>query len=496
MDKKLIEPERRDFILAAWMVLCGFFFLEGRIMGEYSALGRAVFILLICAATEAYYKSQGIRQGKESTVALISIIMLGATFVIFAGRTEHIITFAAVIPMYLYWVARTSGEAIDSRLSIYALGDVLKQGFITPFINFGSCPTVLVKSSRDKGGKNALMILVGIIIALPLVICATYYLVQADKTFSDIIENILGLLSWNWLRYIAEIILGIPVAFYIFGLIYGNAKGNKEDSLNKKVLYKAARSMAKVPPVIGSTVLICMNVIYIAFLAVQLRHVVMGLPKDMTYAEFARQGFFDLCKVAVLNFAVVVATSILQKRKEKGTKFSKLQIAIMSVLTIGISGTALTKMFMYISVYGLTQKRIYTSTFMIFLIIVFAAIAIHQFIRINIGKVICITGLILLIAFNYAGVDRTIAKYNISRYEAGTLKMMDMEMMGSLDEGALPEIYKLWKKEMNLNMAELLRRIPTSYAWSSWSIERQRAIEVRDDFYRNYYGTEDTQNDV
>lgn len=496
MDNKVITPDRRDLFLAIGMVLCGFLFWEGGMLSSESALGKAVFISLACITAAAYMRATGIKQSKASLITLSAIVVLIIPFVIYAGRTEHIITMFALGPLYLYWIARSFSQSIDSKLSVYAVGDVIKQSFMTPFMNYESCPEVLINNSRGKGGKGALMVGIGVLLAIPLMAVALILLSQADKSFGTLIDNIIDQLSWKWLRYIGELILGIPVAFYIFGLIYGNAKGRTDESFNKKAMSKAARAMAKLPPLIGATILICLNVIYSIFLGLQIRHVIMGLPKEMTYSEFARQGFFQLCELSMLNLALIVVVSVFKKRNDKATKLTKLQIALMSVLTIGISCTALAKMFMYINVFGLTQKRVWTSTFMIFLIIVFGAIALHQFVRINIGRVVCVTGIIILMLFNFAGVDKTIAKYNIARYREGTLKMMDMKLMVKLDDSALPEIYEVWKKDGDkaVNMEELLRKNRGQYSWADWSIERARANEVRDDFYRNYYCVEDSQN--
>ena len=491
MDKKIIAPDRRDLFLTVGMVLCGFIFLEGGMMDPEAALGKAAFVTIACIASVMYLHAEGIRQSRGSIPVLVSIIVLSLPFVIFSGCTEHIITMIAIIPMYLYWIASSCGQTIDSKLSLYAIGDVIKQGCIIPFKNYGSCPEVIVSSNREKNSRSPILIAAGIIIAIPLMTAAVMLLSQADRSFSALIETIAEQLSWRWAIYLGEVILGIPVAFYMFGLLYGNIKGATQENFNKESLSRAAGSLAKIPTLIGATVLLCLNIVYAVFLGLQIRHLIIGLPEEMTYSQFARQGFFQLCEVAMINLAVVIAVSIFTNKREGSAKTAKLQISIMAAFTIGISCTALTKMFMYINVYGLTQKRVYTSIFMIYLILVFGSIAIHQFRRVNLGRILCISAVIILIFFNYAGIDRTIAKYNISRYEKGTLEMMDMDLMLTLDDSALPELYRLWKKTEAFDMAELLRNNEGHYSWADWSIERARANVVREEYYRNYYCLEE-----
>ena len=324
-----------------------------------------------------------------------------------------------------------------------------------------------------------MLVLVGVVIAVPLAIVAMTLLSQADQSFNDLISNVIDQISWKWLEYLGELIIGVPVAFYLFGQAYGNTKGDRLESMNKKSVSRFVRAFAKFPPLIGTTILSCLNLIYLVFLGLQIVHVVQGLPKNMSYSEFARQGFFQLCDVVVLNLVLVVVIGLLYKRKGRAKKYIRIQIGLMSLLTIGITVTALAKMLMYINVFGLTQKRIYTSVFMLFLIIVFLSLCIFQFKRFNIGRVMCIAGLVLLLLMNYAGVDRTIAKYNIYRYEKGTLPMMDKNLMCSLGDGAIPELYKLYKKTANVDIALALREIPANNSWAAWSIEREMANKAR-----------------
>ena len=482
MDKKLIIPDRRDMYLAIGMVLCGFFFWECGLISYGSSIGKAVFTIVICGVSGSYLCANGLRQSKRSLISLALMAVLGISFILFSGRTEHAVTLPVLAALYLYWVALTCGQTMDGKLSLYVLGDMLKQGGVIPFVNYETCPIVIVKSSKGKGGKSILLVVVGIAIAIPLVITALILLSAADESFNMLVGKVLNQISWRWLEYLAEFILGIPLAFYLFGQAYGNVKGDKQETMNKKSLSKFARALAKFPPLIGTTILACLNVIYIAFLGVQITHVVKGLPKDMSYSEFARQGFFQLCDVVVLNLVLVIAIGLLYKRKGRAKKLVRIQMALMSLLTIGITFTALAKMFMYIDVYGLTQLRIYTSVFMAFLVIVFLSIGVYQFKHFNIGMLICIAGLVILIAFNYAGVDRTIAKYNISRFEKGSLGMMDEKLMYSLGDGATPELYKFWKKTGDAKVAEVLEGLPADSGWCSWSVERELANRARDKY--------------
>ena len=483
MMENKYTPERRELLLAGGMVLCGFLFWEGGLISPDAALGKFTFTLVLCIVSGSYLWLAGYKQDRNSVALLVCMALLGGALLNNAGRMEHALTQHALAALYLYWVAKTTANNLDDRLSMYALGDLVKQGLAVPFSNYGVGPLTLARSTKGRCGKNIFWVCLGIALAIPFMTAAFMLLSEADSSFKLLAKRIAETISWRWVEYIVEIIVGLPVAFYLVGLVYGNARGDRVERFNKEALSKAASAMAIFPSLIGATMMTCLNLIYIVFLGLQVSHLMQGLPRGMSYSVFARQGFFQLCTVAVINLAIVIAGEVFHKRGGRAARLIKIQMSLMSALTIGLSCTALTKMGMYINVYGLTHKRIYTSFFMVFLIVVFLTIALAQFAKINAGKIIAIAGLVLLLIFNYACIDRSIARYNIDRYEKGTLSMMDSNLLYALDDGALPELYKLWEKTGDKTIAEILKGMPANDSWACLSRERIVANRIRKELY-------------
>ena len=96
----------------------------------------------------------------------------------------------------------------------------------------------------------------------------------------------------------------------------------------------------------------------------------------MTYAEYARHGFFELCAVTAINLAVIFAAKLLSQ--EGRGKLLRIEVILLSVFTLALTVIDLSKMVLYIQSYGLTRLRIYTSIFMVFLFIVFLIILLRQ----------------------------------------------------------------------------------------------------------------------
>jgi hypothetical protein len=189
-----------------------------------------------------------------------------------------------------------------------------------------------------------------------------------------------------------------------------------------------------------------MDVIYILFAALQISNLFMAfrdrLPNGMTYAEYARSGFFQLVLVAVINLIVTVI-SLKHVRFDRPDRPAILNCALclLSILTIFLGLSALRKMYLYICVYGLTKDRLLTSVFMIYLILVFLLLTIGYFYKVKYREIILMNAAIIIAALiMFGNTDGIIARYNISRIKDGSLEsdcMFDDLKRPDLGLGAL-----------------------------------------------------------
>ena len=129
-----------------------------------------------------------------------------------------------------------------------------------------------------------------------------------------------------------------------------------------------------VPATIIKTVLVSLLAVYLLYAVSQITGfciIITGkLPEGMTYASFARSGFFELCIVACINGAVLFYSSILSSFKD-GEKQGTWLKYLLTGFTLFLVVTAASKMCLYISAYGLTPKRFYTLWFMALLAVIF-----------------------------------------------------------------------------------------------------------------------------
>ena len=172
------------------------------------------------------------------------------------------------------------------------------------------------------------------------------------------------------------------------------------------------------------------------------------LPADTaSYAAYARQGFFQLCIVAVIDLAVIIGMNLFSKVGENGKKSGALKAMTVTlcVFTVLLIITAVSKMGMYISVYGLTRLRFYTSWFMLLLGVLFIGIIISVACeKFNLSKFAVTAFTVMFAALSFSDADRLIAEYNIGRYLDGSLSSVDITMFSELSADAVPAAEKLY----------------------------------------------------
>jgi len=366
----------------------------------------------------------------------------------------------------------STGRGIDKKLSVYIIGDAVKQGLNIPFSNFRCCGAGMIKGlSGQKRWKGVLTALIGVLVFLPLIAAVTNLLVSADQAFESFIVNIAELVNfYTIITYIGQFIVGIPVAFYLYGLIYGNVKGRHDEKITSKSVDNAAEIVKIAPKLTIYSGLTAFNIIYLVFFAVQATYLFSAfggnLPEAYTYAEYARRGFFEICAVAGINlFVITVSHMTIKRGAGEEPRTLRIETAAISVFTILLICTALSKMVMYINVYGLTQLRVFTSWFMALLLIVFAIICVRQFIKFNSARLIIAGFVVMFVALSYSNADGFIAKYNIERYMAGTLETIDVYVLTELSDAAIPYIYELYintdesERELREDLAQAISRV-------------------------------------
>jgi hypothetical protein len=205
-------------------------------------------------------------------------------------------------------------------------------------------------------------------------------------------------------------------------------------------------SMVESGIIMGSVV-----ALFAAFVAIQFAYFFGGERTievgSITYAQYARRGFFELVAVSVLTLGLSLILDHVSVRqgKRENIIFRVLALAIVGLTTIMLV-SASQRMWLYEEAFGFTQLRVYTHVFMLWLGVLFGFYVLAVFrLRMNIfslGLVLAVIGYVGTL--NLMNVDRYIADRNIARYHEG--QDLDIAFLNILSADAVPAVLPLWQE--------------------------------------------------
>jgi hypothetical protein len=419
-------------------------------------LNAALWTLLLAAA---FWGVQAKRQRmKRNDVLFLAIlVVLGA---LFAWRASVFLQFFQVLAIaitvtLLLWrflsasgirAAGIQGAAIQDSVAAYAFA-----ALIAAVHTICGLPLLIFNDLRwaELRGKRPLSPWLaaarGLALAAPLLLIFGGLLMAGDMVFNKLVSNAIQI---DFTRVFSHVFLAIFFAWMVAGILRVLALGKDEALLrplqNSTVVAKHLAPRPVLDIVEGSVVLGLLDLLFLAFVIVQFKYLFGGaslvrVSPKLTYAEYARSGFFALFAVAALVLPLLLLADWFVKREDRVSKtvFNTLG-AIQIGLLFVIMASAVERMRIYVREYGLTVDRLYPTAFMAWLAVVFIWFALTVFAsrreRFAFGAYVA--GLLLLITLNILDPDALIARTNASRARS-SLKYDSLYNM-SLGPSAVP----------------------------------------------------------
>lgn len=450
--------DKVDRMFAIFSIVLGFLFifLIGSVFFNFG-IGATIFFIAALLTTYFYLYKKEIKIDTLHNVTFVSMILLSLPFTIYSNRLALGIDFTVLIFGLLYWIYSADGKTRNHLGGVFT--ELMISWFANPFMNFTSVFTAIFKKDKSKKQGNAKWIILGLIIALPIVCIVSSLLLMGDEMFNAMFSFIFENFISKIFKYLWYAILGLPIAMGIFSSWYTKHYENKKRILSANSNTKNNTNyincrVAPIPLMYSIAIPLC--VVYFLYLISQIAYFVSFiadnlLPEGFTIVDYARSGFFELCVVTVINIVVIALLIILTKRPANIIPMGlRIITTLMSVFTMVIISTALYKMFMYIGGYGYTSMRINTSIFMIFLLIVFVLIIAKQlFVNVKFFTTTMVIAFVFLAGYNLLDVDAFIAKENIRRFQQGEISWMGNSMIAKLDDSAFEYIVPFAADENN-----------------------------------------------
>lgn len=289
----------------------------------------------------------------------------------------------------------------------------------------------LLKKVKQGKSRNILLLLGGCAAGIPVVVYLGYLLADADVVFKMIMEDFV--LAFFRPSTIFSIFLMIVCTALTVCCLLG--------SLCSMSLPEVKETKRHNPlAAISFTAMIA--VLYLLFCGIQVVYLFAGkgkLPAEMTYSEYARQGFFQLLAVAVLNF-IFVLNCFKYFCKHRILTFL---LTVISLCTYIMIASAAYRMLLYVGAYYLTFLRLFVLWFLGVLAILMLGVLADIFLPHFPLFRWCLTVITLAYCgFAWCLPDYQIARYNIAQ-EGGWITLDNVEyFIDCLSADAAPVLAK------------------------------------------------------
>jgi hypothetical protein len=369
---------------------------------------------------------------------------------------------------------RTQHRPQDASVSEYAAG--LASASVGTFAGAVHLLTEEIPwrdASHGLRGPRAAAVGRGVLIGLPFVLLFGGLFMAADAVFKQYVTG-------------AVPAFGFPASHIVFVIVIAWAgAGLLRDLVARREEERALPAdwlLSREAPRLGSTeiaiVLGALDLLFLAFVLVQARYLfggsaVVESQAHLTYAQYARHGFFELVAVSVLVLPVLLAANALARdRKRLIRAFSGVLVALELIVAV----SALQRLHIYEQQYGLTELRIYTTGVVCWLVCVFLWVSVTilrgRVRRFATGAVVA--GFLATAVLNVLNPDALIARTNLTRPQA------DFVYLQQLSDDAVPTLVAQASASpdplvRSALRAQLSSRRVAPFDWLSWNASRERA---------------------
>ena len=290
-------------------------------------------------------------------------------------------------------------------------------------------------STGDRPWSRLRMIARGTLMALPPLIVVTALLANADPVFEGVMQKALFgleplLQHAAFVAVIAWLLSGYLRAFLV-----------DDDVIERVRIPRPALAPSEIA--VGVTLL---NILFLVFLAVQVRYLFGGaslveVTQGLSYAEYARRGFFELVAAAAFVVPVLlVADWAAADHQMRDRRLLRATSTVLVLLLAGVLASAAYRMRLYQDAYGLTEQRLYVSVFMIWLtgVLGWLAATVLRGRRRGFVFAAAMGGLTCIAALHVLNPHALIARVNISRAASGA--EIDASYLRTLSADAVPTL--------------------------------------------------------
>ena len=403
--------------------------------------------------------------------------------------SEEIIFFSGVAVLTLLvlsaWTAGAPGIVLLDR----TVGSYIRAAWTgAVHVILGAVPLLAAEARARSEIRNTYRrplgaALRGLAISIPIVLVLGTLLTKADPAYEALVTDLLywdaGTIASHFA--LAAVFTWLAAAYLVASVRWGRVDGT-------------GRTLLRLGVIEGATVLGVVNLLFLSFVLVQLRYLFGGTEHvlataGLTYAEYARRGFFELVTVTALTLPLLVGvTASVQPESTMERRIHRVLTAALVVLLLALVASAVGRMRLYQAEYGWTLPRVHASVLMMWIcvsILWFAATVLRADAR-RFAFGVVTSGLVLLGGLVTVNPAALVVRANAARVAAGG--DFDGGHAASLGADGVPELLRALpvvapmldlegRCAIHQAVERAQRRPPEDQSndWRVWNLSRMRA---------------------
>ncbi len=327
-----------------------------------------VFVAAFIGLTELLHRETP--RPRESWVWLGCMLVLTAS-VVFGRYNAWEEAFFPLFFLHIFavwWVLSRSGRLSEGESGHLLPLDALNGFIIFPFKHFFLRVrslwyglTHLGRGEKRVKTETLVWSAAAVLAAVLLFAKAVQLLMRADEGFGALLKDFA-----NWFSFDFDgirLLFSLPVGAYVFGLLAGAAREDAGVLHERGSRLKAwLATLRRVPAPVFAVLMAAFALLYLAFFILQARYLfgafTRTLPEGFVVAEYARQGFFELCRVMAVNFALLWLASRLPSLSLREQTLLRVLAAVLLGESLLFAVIAASKLGLYIDCFGFTPLRL------------------------------------------------------------------------------------------------------------------------------------------
>ncbi len=431
---------------ATWSVVLGAlslgYLFDLLIIGKRPGISLIIFVSLIVAVTLYLARYFGKHVPKQALVLLTPLIFFSA--MCFVRDNDFLLVVNLVATLYLLLLFAMLQAISPRKLQTFGAGSYIAVLFWLPikmFSNFFTYDfTSILASKKPKtAAKHSSLSAVtkGVLLATPVFVVFLALFASADQVFQGLLSSIFDFnipLPGDLIGHLVVIVLATAV--FLGALSYTILK---QDSEPERKLFK----LPGIGHIEAQIVLGSICALSALFILIQITYLFGGqghlIATGVTYAEYARKGFFELLVVSVFSLLLILGLDTLSKGKLAGHRNYKWLKALLVGEVLIIMVSALKRLGLYEQAFGYTTSRLIGHLFMFWLALVFVLLLISIFskrLRLPFASQLFVSLIAFVAMVNLINPDAIVARQNINRfYRTGRI---DLVYLSKLSDDAIP----------------------------------------------------------